>query len=328
MTKITRFEDPKDPLNKDKFQYRYTDGTIIKDKKILEWIANLRIPPAWKNVTINYNMSNSNKQTCCGYDPAGRMQCLYSEAHIKKARLQKYCDLIKFGEELPKIQNDIKRALDQVRFTKLKIIALVLKIVSCCNFRLGTLTYEAQNESYGITTIRKQHVTFDNNKAVIRFIGKKSVLNECVIDDQQCVKALRELVRVAKPDDHVMMYTHGGEWEHIKHTDINNFLKQYGENITSKDFRTFQSNMLIIDAMRDKDPNAMKPTARKRALNEAVKQVAAIVHNTPAVCKHDYIDSEILELYIEHPVKYRSNFITPGSSSRVLFMNWLRKKCD
>ena len=325
MTKITRFADPKDPLNKDKFQYKYADGTQIRDAQVLEWIASLRIPPAWTNVTIFYNMSS--RQTCCGYDPAGRMQCLYSKRHIEAARKKKYCDLIAFGIKLPTIQNDIKRALDQTRFTKLKIIALILKIVMCCNFRLGTLTYEAQNDSYGITTIRRSHVTFDNQKAYIKFIGKKGVLNECVVDDPQCVSALRELTRVNKKDDHIMMYSLGGEWVHIKHTDVNNFLKSYGENFTSKDFRTFQANMLIIDAMREHDPNPLKPTARKKILLEAVKRVAEIVHNTPAVCRKDYIDPEILELYVEHPVSYRSRFITPNTTARVMFMNWLREKC-
>lgn len=325
MTKITRFADPKDPVNKDKFTYKHADGTQIKDKTVLEWIVSLRIPPAWVNVTINYG--GTTKQTCCGYDPAGRMQCLYSSAHIKTARAKKYCDLITFGEKLPAITGDIKKSLDATRFTKLKIIALVLKIVACCSFRLGTLTYEAQNESYGITTIRKQHVMFKGNEASISFIGKKGVLNECVVTDSQCVTALKELCTLKKPDDHVMMYTINGVWEHIKHTDINNFLKSYGENITSKDFRTFQSNMLIIDLMRSHDPNPLKPTQRKKTLNDAIKQVAAIVHNTPAVCKKDYIDPEILELYLDHPVKYRSNFITGVLSARIMFMNWLRKKC-
>lgn len=326
MTKIARFADVKDPTDKNKFTYKHADGTPVKDKVVLDWILSLRIPPAWVNVVINYG--GTTKQTCCGYDPAGRMQCLYSTKHIESARSKKYCDLIVFGEKLPAITGDIKKALDQTRFTKLKITALVLKIVACCSFRLGTLTYEAQNESYGITTIRKNHVTITGAEASISFIGKKGVLNECVVTDTQCVQALKELLAVKKTDDHVMMYTVGGTWEHIRHTDINNFLKSYGENITSKDFRTFQSNMLIIDLMRSVDPNGLKPTQRKKVLNDAVKQVAAIVHNTPAVCKKDYIDPEILQLYIDHPIKYRSKFITGLSSARIMFMNWLKQKCD
>lgn len=328
MPKISRFVDEKDPLNKDKFKYLYPDGTKVTDKTTLEWINSLRIPPAWTQVTIFYNMSS--KQTCCGYDAVGRLQCLYSAKHREKARAQKYCDLITFGEKLPSIQNDIKKYLESGRYTKLKIIALILRIVMCCSFRLGTLTYEAKNDSYGITTIRRQHVKFANGKVVIAFIGKKGVHNECVISDPIVVKILSELVSIKKEDDHVMMYNIGGihgQWIHIKHTDVNVFLREYGETITSKDFRTFQSNMILIDGLKTQDPNGMKITARKKVIKAIAEKVADIVHNTPAISKKDYIDPEIIDLYINHPVKYRKMFITPNATARIMFLNWLKQKC-
>lgn len=325
MTKITRFADVKDPLNKDKFIYRYADGTQIKDKKILEWIALLRIPPAWVNVTINYDMGT--KQTCCGYDPAGRMQCLYSTAHKEKARRQKYCDLIRFGEKLPQIQADMKTALSSEKYTKNKLIAIVLRIVTCCGFRLGTLTYEAQNESYGITTIRREHVKFEPKGAHISFIGKKGVQNDCTVSDPQVVACLQDLTKVKKADDHVMQYQLGGAWHHLKHTDVNSWLKERGETFTSKDFRTFIANTMIVDQLKDKDPNGLTATTRKRALNVEVVKVAATIHNTPTVCKKDYIDPEIIEMYLEHPVTYRKWFITPGTPARNMFLNYLKWKC-
>lgn len=331
MTKITRFADAKDPVNKDKFVYKYADGTVIKDKKILEWIAMLRIPPAWTNVTINYGTSE--KQTCCGYDPAGRMQCLYSTVHKERARRQKYCDLIKFGEKLPQIQADMKAAMDGGRYTKNKLIAIVLRIVTCCGFRLGTLTYEAQNDSYGITTIRREHIKFERSApngalaAHISFIGKKGVQNDCTVADPQVVACLQELAKVKKADDHIMQYQLGGTWLHLKHTDVNAWLKERGETFTSKDFRTFIANIMIVDYLKDKDPNSLTPAARKKALNAEVVKVAATIHNTPTVCKKDYIDPEIIEMYLEHPITYRKFFITPGTPARNMFLNYLRWKC-
>jgi DNA topoisomerase-1 len=325
MTKITRFADPKDPLNKDKFQYKYADGTVIKDKTILEWIALLRIPPAWTGVTINYGTSDS--QTCCGFDPKGRMQCLYSTAHKDRAKKQKYCDLIRFGEKLPQIQADMNAALAADRYTKNKLIAIVLKIVTCCGFRLGTLTYEAENNSYGITTIRREHVQFTAEGVHIKFVGKKGVLNECSVDDPKIVACLHDLVKIKKKDDHVMQYQLGGEWHHLKHTDVNHWLKERGETFTSKDFRTFVANTMIIDFLLDKDPNPLAPTARKKTMNGEIKRVAEVIHNTPAVCRKDYIDPEILEMYMEKPVMYRKLFITPGTPSRNMFINYLKLKC-
>ena len=325
MTKIARFADPKDLLNKDKFTYKYADGTLIKDKTILEWIALLRIPPAWVSVTINYNTID--KQTCCGYDPAGRMQCLYSAVHKDRARKQKYCDLIKFGEKLPQIQADIKAALEGDRYTKNKLIAIVLRIVTQCGFRMGTLSYESQNDSYGITTIRREHVTFTKDGAHIKFVGKKSVLNECSVCDVKIVACLHDLIKIKKADDHVMQYQLGGEWLHLLHTDVNHWLKERGETFTSKDFRTFVANTVIIDFLKDKDPNGLAVTVRKRTMNGEIMRVAETIHNTPAVCRKDYIDPEILEMYMLHPIKYRKLFITPGTPARNMFINYLKMKC-
>jgi DNA topoisomerase-1 len=325
MTKIARFADPKDPLNLSKFQYRYADGTVLKDKTILAWIAALRIPPAWTGVTINYNTTD--KQTCCGYDAKGRMQCLYSEVHKDRAKKQKYCDLIRFGEKLPQINADMNAALDTDRYTKNKLIAIVLKIVTCCGFRLGNLSYEAENSSYGITTIRREHVQFTPEGAHIKFIGKKGVLNECSVNDAKIVACLHDLVKVKKADDHVMQYTSGGEWHHLKHTDVNHWLKERGETFTSKDFRTFVANTMIIDFLTDKDPNPLTATARKKTMNGEIKRVAEVIHNTPAVCRKDYILTTILDMYMEKPVLYRKFFITPATNPRQMFINYLKLKC-
>lgn len=323
MTIITKFTG-KDPLDKTKYIYKYADGTIITDKKIIEWIDDLRIPPMWKNVIINYNSSKS--QTVCGYDDKNRQQCLYSEAHIKKARNQKYEDLIAFCESLPKIEAQINKNLLSTKFTKNKIIALILKIVLCCNFRLGTLTYEAQNESYGITTIRSEHLTFKKDGVYFDFIGKKGVQNECKISDPLLVKILYDLRNIKKADDHIMMYQIANEWFHIKHTDINNWLKEFGNSFTSKDFRTVRANLMIIDLLKDHDPNLLKPTERKKIMNSQIKEISEEIHNTLAVCRKDYIDSNILDLYLNHPVKYRKLFITPNITARIKFINWLKSE--
>lgn len=301
--------------------YQTHNGKTVDDPIILDWITSLRIPPAWTDVKIFYQKN----KTCCGYDAKGRKQCLYSETHRERARANKYCDLIAFGERILEIQADMRRALQSTKMTKNKIISLVLHIVVHCSFRLGTLKYEEQNESYGITTIRDSHLRFHQNKIDISFIGKKGVLNECQIDDPEIVNILKKITSTDRGDTHVMMYQEGGEWYHLTHLDVNKFLNEYGKTFTSKDFRTFQSNMSIIELLPD--PQPLAKNIRKRTMNEAIKKVAHEIHNTPAVCRKDYIDPELLQCYMEHPVKYRKMFVTPDTSSRVKFLNWLKLKC-
>ncbi len=152
-------------------------------------------------------------------------------------------------------------------------------------------------------------------------------MNECVVTDLKCIAILKELIFVKKGDDHVMMYQEGPSWHHIKHTDVNSFLKSYGNTISSKDFRTFQANVMLIDLLKNSNPVGLKPTARKKLLNESAVKVSEEIHNTVAICKKDYIDPEIIELFLDHPISYRSKFITPASTPRILFMNWLKSKC-
>jgi len=300
---------------------------VINDEKILKWIESLVIPPAWQKVQIDTSLQAV--QIAWGYDLKNRQQVIYSKSHIIKARKEKYCNLVKFGETLPKIMADIDSYLKAEKFTKNKIIALTLKIVDCCSFRLGTLKYEHGNNSYGITTITPEHLTFEKNGNInINFVGKKGVENDCTITDPLIVTNLKKLSEIDKKDRHIMTYQEGKEWFHVKHTEVNYFLNEYGENFTSKDFRTFRSNTLLIDLLRkEEDPYKLEPSKRKKQMNAAILEVSALIHNTKAIAQKDYIDPEILQLYMEHPIAYRSKFITPKTDARILFINWLKLKC-
>jgi DNA topoisomerase-1 len=336
--KISRHLDGEDKDGKTVFKYTKKDKTPIVDNLVLEYITSLRIPPAWENVEIDYTPDA--KQTAKGFDDKGRMQCLYSNCHKKKARAEKFSSLIKFGTELPKIEADVNRLLDNQKISKKQIIALILRIISRCSFRLGNLKYELQNDSYGITTIRKRHVTIKSEKLiVINFIGKKGVENECHVDDKQAIEILKQLYDNNKDDTHMMMYIDPTtkQWTQITHLDINSFLKEYSPNITSKAFRTFTSNILLINKLRKTSVDDMKMgttdkskkkqmNIRKKIVIAAIKEISEVVHNTPAICKKDYIDSDIFQLFIDRPVSYRANFISPGDNSRIIFINWLKKK--
>lgn len=319
MTLITR------TTNKDVATYTYADGKRVTDQATLDWIVSLRIPPAWIEVKIWYGVSQP--QTCCGRDAKGRLQCLYSATHKTRAKKEKYCQLIGFGESLPRVQADISKALESDRWTRNKVIALVLRLVMCCGFRLGTAAYEAQNDSFGITTIRREHIRAVADGLNIHFVGKKGVENDCNVTDPALVRLLRDLLAVKKADPHVMMYTLGGEWIHLRHTEVNDWLRERGNTFTSKMFRTWHANMTLIDLLRAEDPNGLSVAARKRAVNVAADQVSDAIHNTRAVTKSQYCDPEVIEMYIDHPVKYRKMFITPGTPARNMFINFLKLKC-
>lgn len=329
MVKIYRHKNPKDPSNRDKMWYSYKpDGSdsAIKDTTILEYIKGLVIPPAWNAVTVFYEKSP--KILHQGIDDKDRLQQVYSQLHKLKARKSKLCNLIEFGRQLPTIHAIIAKTLENERWTKSKVICLILRIITYCYFRLGHAKYEGLYQSYGISNILKEHVKFSKNGMCIAFIGKKGIHNECHLVDPLTIKETTKILAQNTGDVHAFRYQEAGAWHHIKPTDINDWLKSFNKNFTSKMFRTFDSNILIINNLRNVgDPTELTKPKRKKAIVDALKIVSTQVHNTPAICKKDYVDPQLIELYIEQPRKFRAKLITPGNEARLAFINYLKDKC-
>lgn len=304
--------------------YSYLDEADkkIKDPKILKYIEGLVIPPAYDRVLINYNYP-SEKLAYVGYDSKNRPQYIYADWWIKKAKHSKFCGLISFGKMLPTIQRDINKLIGLAKPTKFKIIALVMRIITLCNFRIGNEKYADLYKSYGVSTIEKRHISFIDDSLHMQFIGKKGVLNECIITDPTTIKEIKALTASKSPNDKVFTY-YDGESYVIKPTEINDWLKTYDPTFTSKMFRIFTTNMLIINRMKTSDPRNLTLNERKRHVVDILKGVSCIIHNTPAICRKDYSDSDVVKLYIERPAKWHAAF---KGDSRKAFIKFLKKKC-
>lgn len=296
-------------------------GKPVKDPEILAYIKSLVIPPAYQNVEIRYNKNpRDDKLAYIGYDSKGRPQYIYAKWWVEKAKFVKFCNMIEFGLKLPAIQADMRRLALQKTNTKEKIISLIMRIIVLCNFRIGNEKYAQKYKSYGISTIEVQHVKFEARVAKFRFIGKKGVLNECVVVEPGVVAAIKDLVKGKAPGDKV--FTSKGEL--IKPTEVNNWLKSYHPTFTSKMFRIFTVNTLLITRLREASPS-LSASGRKKHVVEILKEISCVVHNTPAICKKDYSDVEIIDLFINSPKKWETQF--RKGSPRIAFVNFLKKKC-
>lgn len=301
----------------------------IADAEIVKYIAELKIPPAYKNVKV-YVPPKKGKLLYIGYDSADRIQMIYSKEWRKKANGIKFCQLIAFGKALPAIHSKLLSYMNSERITKNKVIAVVLRIISFCNFRVGQDKYVERYNHHGITTITSDHVkeilgsTKNSTSYRIMFTGKKGVINECVVVDPACVKVLGELITQTKTlnDPHIFTWKEGDDIVHITAIDINNFLKTFNETFTSKMFRIFTTNVMLIDGLRDL---LTQPKITKKAIVELIKNIAMQVHNTPAICKKEYIDQSILEMFVKHSRTWHRLF--SSGDSRIAFVRHLSEKC-
>jgi len=317
----------KDGFGKDKkpkFKILDKDDKPVSDKTVLEYIRKLVIPPAYADVKIFYE--DSPKILFQGYDDKGRLQQIYSQGHKLKAMKKKFCHILDFAKVLPQINSDIDKYIKDTTFTKNKIISMILKIVIVCGFRLGNLKYQKLYNSFGISNIFKSHITVKGQEMHIKFIGKKGVSNECVIKDRQIITEMNKLMAGKSAKDYVFTHDQDGENKVITAIEINKFLKEYHVNTTSKHFRTHDVNILFIEHMRKTDPDKLSLTARKKAVNEAMKIISCQINNTAAICKKEYLHIDLLSLYLDEPKKFKKYFFGCKSAQQC-FINYLEDFC-
>lgn len=304
----------------------------VKDPEILEYIKKLVIPPAYKQVQIFYQKNGTPKILYMGYDSKDRLQRIYSPLWRKKQDRKKFCLLLTFGEHLPKITSDVEKYLDQDKFTKEKVIAMIVRLVMVCYFRIGNRRYKELYGSYGAMNIEKRHITIsDENKQgetmYVEFKGKKGVMNTCHVVDKKLIREVKRMISSKSTNQTAFQYLSGGKGYDIKATEFNDFLNAYNPVITSKMFRTWDSNILFIIYMRSQgDPCNMSKTARKKKIVAALKSVSQKVHNTSAVLKKAYAQGGILDMYLDQPRKFKRLFMT-DSTPRSSFMSFLKCIC-
>lgn len=311
------------------FSYYNNKGSKITDKTTLEYIKNLKIPPGYDKVKINLNKNA--KLLATGYDVKGKKQYIYNEKWIKKRSTEKFCKMIEFSNVIPRIYRNTNKCLNSnsndYEKERDKVISLIIRIIMECNFRIGNPIGKDVYNSFGVSTLQKQHIKFKNGKAIIDFIGKKGVRNVCVLKDKKLNNVLKKIVDKTKKNKDPIFTAHNGNRPIcITSNDVNEYLKQYGD-FTTKDFRTWFANIYFLDEMSKykKIPDTI--THRKKYAREAIKKVAERLHHTVAVCKKKYIATDMIDLYIEKPNNFKKivlkNYKTPEQS----FVAYLQKYC-
>ena len=272
---------------KNQYLYYYKKKPM-KNPKIVKDIEKIYIPPAYKNV--KFYLNKPYKAT--GIDSAGRTQYLYDEASIKKREIKKANMLKKMSKNINNLQKSLKRDIQGEDFTKTKMVALVLKIMDLCNFRIGNEKYEMKYGSYGITTLHKKHVKIKKNEIDIDFIGKKGVQNKCIIKNPEIQKIVKKLYALStRKDDYLFLIKDKGI--KITMTDVNSYLKQF--HITAKDLRTWNANILFLKALhRIVQKNELDIKKRKKQIKEAILETSILLHHTPFICRKSYIFKNML----------------------------------
>jgi len=279
-----------------KIHHKFYDkkGEELKDKDLIKsTLDGLYIPPAYDNVKIDLNKNH--KVHAIGYDEKSRPQYIYNKKYIEKQNEKKFDHMVKFGKKFKSILSKINEDLYSPKDSKEKQIAMILKLIMECHFRVGNERYSKENNSYGTTTLETKHIRLKRDSVEIDFVGKKKVRNVCTIKNKKIVKVLKEKKRTLGKNDKIFTYRNKNNYYSIKPSDVNNYLKQFGK-FTTKNFRTWGANIeLIVQIIKRSDD--CKPDTKKKIqsiLKDSIKHVSKKLHNTPSVCKSNYLDPELI----------------------------------
>ena len=277
------------------FSYQDGSGESIADEETLERIRQLAIPPAWKEVWICPDPFGHIQAT--GYDEAGRKQYLYHERWQERQAERKFELVREFALALPKLRRAVTADLRRQGMPRERALACAVRLLDLGFFRVGSEVYAEENESFGLATVRREHVTIKRNEVVFDFPAKSGQRRVQSIRDAAARRAIEAMYRRRSGPEDLLAYRAGGEWVDVRSDEINEYIhEKIGVEYTAKNFRTWHGTVLAAVALAGEDPPRSEAAA-KRAISRAVNQVSEALGNTPAVCRASYIDPRVLDRY-------------------------------
>ncbi len=275
----------------DKFFYQDEVGNKISDKNILSRIESLVIPPMWEDVWICIKPNGYLQAT--GRDAKGRKQYLYHPDWKEYINTEKYNHLLEFGISLRQIREQVNRDIRKRSWVKNKVVALAIKVMDELYLRVGNKQYMKENNTYGLTTLRKKHLKKDSEGLLIKFKAKSGKLRKITVNHPTLSRQLNACSEL--PGYEVFRYQEGNKYYPIESEDINAYLREVSKkDITAKYFRTWAGTVLTVK-MAPIAQKICEENPRKKLETTLVRLVANELNNTVSVCRKYYIHPAVLK---------------------------------
>jgi DNA topoisomerase-1 len=299
MADLVYVNDKKPGINRLKkgkgFVYIY-DRKPLKEKAELERIRKLAIPPAWTNVWIC--PSDNGHIQATGFDIRGRKQYRYHTMWNALRNETKFHRLYEFGKIVPSIRLKLEEDLARKELSEEKVIATVVSLMERTYIRIGNDDYEKLYGSYGLTTLKDNHVKIEGDKVLFSFKGKKGIDHNITLKNKRLARMIKQC-RDIPGKELFQYYDAEGNRKPIDSGMVNRYIKEAsGGDFTAKDFRTWAGTLNIIRAFKSIGESESDSDCKKKivaALDEVSKQLG----NTRTVCKKYYVHPGIIKLYEE-----------------------------
>ena len=279
------------------FQYIDTiEGLKIREKQLISRIKKMAIPPMWQAVKISKDPDVH--LLAYGIDAKGRRQYIYNEEWTRQQQQKKFKKLKTFGKALPATRQYCLSKMQEKKWTREKVLSLVILILDHCGMRIGNQQYTARNETYGLTTLRRKHLDIlGEDDLQLEYIGKHSKERHVRINDEDLVQWIETCAE--KPGYEIFRYKEKGRFHNIDSSDVNDFIHNLmGHNFSSKDFRTWVGTRYAVELYPyAKEVKKEKPRSKLSTL--LLKEVAKELGNTKKVTQDYYVHPKIMQAIID-----------------------------
>ncbi len=273
------------------FTYRDSHGRPIADPARKRRIAALVIPPAWNDVWISEN--SHGHILAVGNDDRGRRQYIYHDRWRELRDRLNFYRLITFAEHLPAVRRHVDTQLRRRTVDRDRVLAVMVRLIDLTAIRIGGETYADENDSYGLSTLTKRHVSVRGASITLDFPAKSGKRATLSVTDRPIAAVLAELAgrrgrRLFTVDS-----------TPIDAAAVNELLTDItGTHVTAKDFRTWLGTSTAFAHLDRRAPPA-DPAAREHLAIEAVDAAADRLGNTRTVAREHYVHPAVTHSYVE-----------------------------
>jgi DNA topoisomerase-1 len=278
------------------FSFIGADGKTIADKGEIARIKSLAVPPAYTDVWI-CPLPNGHLQAT-GRDARGRKQYRYHKRWRAVRDENKFDRMVEFAKALPAIRAALARDIALPGMPREKVLATIVSLMASTAIRIGNEEYARDNDSYGLTTLREEHVDVKGATVRFHFRGKSGKEHHVTVRDKRIARIIKRSQDL--PGQQLFEYLDDDGTAHpVRSEDVNEYLRAISDgDFTAKDFRTWEATMMCALGLAALEAKEQSQTDRKKLVTDVIATVAQHLGNTPTVCKKSYIYPGVVDEFL------------------------------
>jgi DNA topoisomerase-1 len=277
------------------YTYVTSSGKHVSERRARQ-IDSLAIPPAWSDVHVSAGERAAIQ--AWGFDARGRKQYRYHPDAIRRGQRRKYYRVRQMGRDLPAIRRRVYADFRKRGMPFEKVCAAIVRFLADGFFRIGNDRYARENGTFGLTTLRKSHVSLDGDHITFNYVGKRSIRHRQTVVSHDLATFMRALLRA--PGPRLFRYEdENGAWHNVESAQVNGYLQDVANfPYSAKDFRTWGGTLRAATVLADLGAAASERESKQNVAT-AIRLVAAELGNTPTICRKAYVHPIVIERYLE-----------------------------